>query len=95
MNIDMIVYFFNCYYLMLDYDESMSQIVAGYIEKEKDVLVKNIYDQMDCVLKAEINTRTYYLNEIISSCEEMDVRTDEMESIIKTVFEEFKKQLRN
>ena len=33
---DKLIYFFNCYFLMLDYDEPLEKIVRDYIEKEND-----------------------------------------------------------
>lgn len=39
---DEIIYFFDCYYLMLDYDETLKQIVNEFIEKETEKTTNKI-----------------------------------------------------
>ena len=46
-----LTYFCDCYYLMIDYDESLEEIVSEFIEKETEERVRNTINEIAAVLE--------------------------------------------
>ncbi|PJI10020.1 MULTISPECIES: hypothetical protein [Clostridium] len=84
-----IVYFFDSYYLMLDYDQTLNQIVIEFIENETEETTNEIIRQMKKVLN-NTESQEKALNEIITNCIEMNTTPEKMIKIIREIFNEFK-----
>lgn len=84
-----IIYFFDSYYLMLDYDQTLKQIVNEFIENETEEATNEIISEMIEILNnTELQEKT--LSEIITNCIEMNTTPEQMIEIIKEIFNEFK-----
>lgn len=87
---DKIIYFFNCYFLMLDYDEPLEKIVRDYIEKENDNNTKLLLNDLKYIFE-ENNNEEEYLNYILKNSDEMNVSKDELREIIRVLYSYLKK----
>lgn len=87
---DKLIYFFNCYFLMLDYDESLEEIVKSYMEKENDNNAKLLLEDLKYIFE-EDNKENEYLDHILENSDEMNVDKLELKEIIKEVYTEFMK----
>ncbi len=47
---EFLTYFFDSYYLMIDYDQSLDEIVSEFIKKETEEKVTNTIDEIAEVL---------------------------------------------
>lgn len=75
---------------MLDYDETLNQIVNEFIEKETEKTTNKIISQMEKVLNnLELQEKT--LSEIITNSIVMDTTPGKMLEMIKEIFDEFKR----
>lgn len=84
-----IIYFFDSYYLMLDYDQTLNQIVNEFIENETEETTNEIISQMEKVLN-DIELQEKNLSEIITNCIEMNTTPGQMLEMIKEIFDEFR-----
>lgn len=84
-----IIYFFDSYYLMLDYDQMLNQIVNEFIENETEETTNEIICQMEKVLN-DIELQEKNLSEIITNCIEMNTTPGQMLEMIKEIFHEFR-----
>lgn len=87
---DKLIYFFNCYFLMLDYDEPLEKIVRDYIEKENDNNTKLLLNDLKYIFE-ENNNEEEYLNYILKNSDEMNVSKDELREIIRVLYSYLKK----
>ena len=87
---DKIIYFFNCYFLMLDYDEPLEKIVRDYIEKENDNNTKLLLNDLKYIFEENHNEEEY-LNYILKNSDEMNVSKDELREIIRVLYSYLKK----
>ena len=88
-----IIYFCNCYYLMLDYDQSMHQIVEEFIEKESNEIVNELLKELQYIISTEDNQKREYILQVITKCDDMDIDFFTMEKILIDIYQEFMKQL--
>ena len=93
---DKLIYFFNCYFLMLDYDEPLEKI-AKYtglsiedIEKENDNNTKLLLNDLKYIFEENHNEEEY-LNYILKNSDEMNVSKDELREIIRVLYSYLKK----
>ncbi|URZ03973.1 hypothetical protein [Clostridium felsineum] len=84
-----LIYFFDSYYLMLDYDQELNEIVNEFIENETEETTNEIISQMDKILNS-VESQEDTLNEIITNCIEMNTTPEQILEIIKEIFNEFK-----
>lgn len=87
---DKLIYFFNCYFLMLDYDEPLEKIVRDYIEKENDNNTKLLLNDLKYIFEENHNEEEY-LNYILKNSDEMNVSKDELREIIRVLYSYLKK----
>ncbi|OOM16370.1 hypothetical protein [Clostridium saccharobutylicum] len=88
-----IIYFFDSYYLMLDYNQTLNQIVNEFIENETEETTNEIISQMDKALN-DIELQEKTLSEIITNCIEMNTTPEQMFEMIKEIYYEFKSKIK-
>lgn len=74
---------------MLDYDQTLNQIVNEFVENETEETTNEIIRQMKEVLN-NTESQEKALSEIITNCIEMNTTLGQMIQIIREIFNEFK-----
>ena len=78
-----LIYFLNCYFLMLDYNQSLEEIVKDYIEKESANNTKLLIDDLKYILEEDKDEDLEY---ILNNSDEMNISKTELKEVIKEVY---------
>lgn len=88
---DKLIYFLNCYFLMIDYDESLKEIVNDYIQKENNNNIEILLEELKYIFEKS-NDENQYLDYILKNSDEMNVDKFELRQILKKIYNEFNNQ---
>ena len=76
---EFLTYFFDSYYLMIDYDQSLEEIVFEFIEKETEERVRNTINEIAAVLE---NKNEDILEYIIEKSVVLSTDKEELKELI-------------
>ena len=82
-----LTYFFDCYYLMIDYDQSLEEIVSEFIEKETEDRVINTISEIDQVIESKNEDILEY---IIEKSVVLSTDKEELKEFIQEISDVFK-----
>lgn len=85
---DNIIYFCDSYYLMIDYNETLEEIIKEFIDKETNELVENIINEMNMILKSKDEKTLKYILE--KSCV-ITTTKENLVDMINEIYDEFKR----
>ncbi|GAA0741802.1 hypothetical protein [Clostridium oceanicum] len=87
MQISTIIYFCNCYLIMLDYEEELKDIICDF--KRKEIVEKVIMLKKECgeILGINDKERIEQMNRIMVECLDLDIGVGEMKNILEYVYE--------
>ena len=88
---EFLTYFCDCYYLMVDYDQSLEEIVFEFIEKETEERVTNTFNEIAAVIEDKNEDILEYIIEksVVLSTDREEL--NELIQDISDVFKEVKK----
>lgn len=85
---DNLIYFSDSYYLMIDYDESLEEIVSQFIKAETTQLLKDTISEMSIILK---NKEDKDLNYILEKSSVINTPKEDLLNMIKEIYDAFQK----
>lgn len=85
---DNLIYFCDSYYLMIDYDESLEEIVSQFIKAETPQLLKDTISEMSIILK---NKKEKDLNYILEKSSVINTSEEDLLNMIKEIYDAFQK----
>lgn len=81
----MILYFCNCYLVMLDYDETLEEIVQDFVSKEKAETILELKTECNNIIQLPNTEKEKVLKTIIGKADDLVIETIELETIIQNI----------
>ena len=85
---DNLIYFCDSYYLMIDYYESLEEIVSQFIKAETPQLLEDTISEMSIILK---NKEDKDLNYILEKSSVINTPKEDLLKMIKEIYDAFQK----
>ncbi|MCW6111079.1 hypothetical protein [Clostridium sporogenes] len=85
MEVSTIIYFCDCYLIMLDYEEELIDIIYDFKEKEIDEKVLMLKNECNEIINMNAKERIEEINRIITGCVDLDIEVSELQEIIKYI----------
>lgn len=85
MKKEAILYFCNSYLLMLNYYESLDEVISDFLGKETEENVENLKDECRSILKLSGDEKDSELKEIISKIKYLNLSVLELDDILETI----------
>ena len=87
MEISTIIYFCDCYLIMLDYEEELKDVINDFKKKEIDEKVIMLKNECSEILKMNDKERIAEMKRIIISCADLDIEVSEMKEILEYIYQ--------
>lgn len=85
MKNETILYFCNSYLLMLNFYESLEEVISDYYGKEPEENLERLKEECINILNLEPEEKKKEIKQIISNIKYLDIKHDEMEDVLKTI----------
>lgn len=85
MKNETVLYFCNSYLLMLDFYESLDEVLSDFYGKETPYVVEKLKDECSRILALEQEDKKKTIKEVTSNIRYLDVKPSEMENILMTI----------
>ena len=85
MKNEAILYFCNSYLLMLDFYETLDEVISDFYGKETADNIEKLKEESSVLLKLEPEEKKSEIKEVISNIRYLDIKPSEMEEILKTI----------
>lgn len=85
MKNETILYFCNSYLLMLNYYESLEEVISDFYGKETEEIVEKLKEECSSLLKLDDEDKKHEIKEVISNIRYLDIKPSEMEDVLKTI----------
>jgi DNA-binding transcriptional regulator YhcF (GntR family) len=86
MEIQTIVYFCDCYLMMLDYDEELESIVQDFVKKENPNMIIKLKEECKNLLTMTNQEKNEWIEKIIEKCVNLDISIREMNDILEYIY---------
>lgn len=86
MRFSNIIYFCNCYLIMLDYEEELVDIVDDFIKKESNEKIIKLKNECQQALSFDKSNKVEEIKNIIINCVDLDIELDEMLEILEYIY---------
>ena len=96
-----IIYFCDCYLIMLDYDEELIDIIGDFIKAENNELIVQLKDECREILSLENSIKVEEIKKIMMNSVTLDIpvnldaEVDKILVILECVYAELEKSMRN
>ena len=85
MKNETILYFCNSYLLMLNYYESLEEVISDFYGKESGESVERLKNECSTLLEMNPEEKKREIKEVISNIRYLDIKPSEMENVLKTI----------
>lgn len=85
MKNETILYFCNSYLLMLNFYESLDEVLSDFYGKETHDVIEKLKDECNSILDLEENEKRRTIKEIISNIRYLDIKPSEMVDVLKII----------
>lgn len=86
MRFSNIIYFCDCYLIMLDYEEELANIIEDFVKKETNEKKIKLKKECEEILGIDIIMKVEETNKIIKNCANLDIEANEMLDILECVY---------
>lgn len=86
MRVSNIIYFCDCYLIMLDYEEELVDIIGDFTKKETNEKIIQLKNECEEILSLENIMKVEEIKKIIINCADLDIEVDEMLEILECVY---------
>ncbi len=80
-----VLYFCNCYLIMLDYDKTIDEVIIDFINNEPKQTIDELYNECNVILNANKEIQENEVQKIISNANDLDIDTDELIDILRII----------
>ena len=80
-----VLYFCNCYLIMLDYDKTIDEVIIDFINNEPKQTIDELYNECNVILNANKGIQENEVQKIISNANDLDIDTDELIDILRII----------
>lgn len=101
MRFSNIIYFCDCYLIMLDYDEELIDIIGDFIKAENNELIVQLKDECREILSLENSIKVEEIKKIMMNSVTLDIpvnldaEVDKILVILECLYAELEKSMRN
>lgn len=81
-----IIYFCDCYLIMLDYEEELVDIIVDFIKKETNEKVIQLKNECQQILSLDNSMKVEETKKIIINCADLDIESGEMLEILECIY---------
>lgn len=86
MRVSNIIYFCDCYLIMLDYEEELVEIIGDFIKKETNEKIIQLKNECEEILSLENIMKVEEIKKIIINSADLDIEADEMLEILECIY---------
>lgn len=86
MKFSNIIYFCDCYLIMLDYEEELVDIIGDFIKKETNEKIIQLKNECKKILSLDNSMKVEETKKVIINCADLDVESDEMLEILECIY---------
>ncbi|NFA41508.1 hypothetical protein EXM65_02660 [Clostridium botulinum] len=86
MRFSNIIYFCDCYLIMLDYEEELADIIGDFAKKETNEKIIHLKNECGEILDLDNIMKVEETKKIIINCADLDIEVDEMLEILECVY---------
>ncbi|WP_027634337.1 hypothetical protein [Clostridium hydrogeniformans] len=86
MRFSNIIYFCDCYLIMLDYEEELEDIIGDFAKKENNKKIIQLKNECEEILSLDNIMKVEETKKIIINCADLDIEVDEMLEILECVY---------
>ena len=86
MRFSNIIYFCDCYLIMLDYEEELEDIIGDFAKKETNKKIIKLKNECEEILSLDNIMKVKETKKIIKNCADLDIEADEMLEILECVY---------
>lgn len=90
MKFSNIIYFCDCYLIMLDYEEELVDIIGDFAKKETNEKKINLKNECGEILSLDNVMKVEETKKIIINCADLDVEAEEMLEILEYIYKKLK-----
>lgn len=81
-----IIYFCDCYLVMLDYEEELIDIIGDFKKKEINEKLRQLKNECEEILSLDDIKKMEEIKKVIINCADLDIESDEMQEILEYVY---------
>lgn len=86
MRFSNIIYFCDCYLIMLDYEEELTDIIGDFAKKETNEKIIQLKNECGEILNLDNIMKVEETKKIIINCADLDIEVEEMLEILECVY---------
>lgn len=86
MRFSNVIYFCDCYLIMLDYEEELVDIIGDFVKKETDEKVIQLKNECKQILSLDNSIKVEETKKIITNCADLDIESGEMLEILEYIY---------
>ncbi|MHC1748001.1 MAG: hypothetical protein AB9856_06355 [Cellulosilyticaceae bacterium] len=86
MKFSSVIYFCDCYLIMLDYEEELVDIISNFIKKETSEKIIQLKNECEEVLGLDNIMKVKETKKIIINCADLDIESDEILEILECIY---------
>ena len=86
MRFSNVIYFCDCYLIMLDYEEELVDIIGDFTKKETNEKIMQLKNECEEILSLDNIMKVEETKKIIINCADLDIEADEMLEILEGVY---------
>ena len=86
MKFSNIIYFCDCYLIMLDYEEELVDIIGDFRKKETNEKIIKLKNECKQVLSLDESIKVEVTKNIMLNCADLDIESDEILEILECIY---------
>lgn len=86
MRFSNVIYFCDCYLIMLDYEEELVDIIGDFVKKETDGKAIQLKNECKQILSLDNSIKVEETKKIITNCADLDIESGEMLEILEYIY---------
>lgn len=86
MKFSNVIYFCDCYLIMLDYDDELVDIIKDFTKKETNEKIIQLKNECEEIFSLDNIMKVEEIKNIIINCADLDIEVDEIQGILECVY---------